>query len=74
LVIGKRHRKIRDPRVKDEWAHCWNRNRTITAIVIGLMYICLVFILYTRLKTVTHINACPEQNTLNVENIKKVDN
>ncbi|MFT6776308.1 MAG: choline-glycine betaine transporter [Paraglaciecola sp.] len=45
----------------------------VGAIVIGLMFSCLVFILFTRLKTVTQITACPEQNTLNYENIKRVD-
>jgi len=45
----------------------------VGAIVIGLMFSCLAFILFTRLKTVTQITACPEQNTLNYENIKRVD-
>jgi hypothetical protein len=45
----------------------------VGAVVIGLMFRCLVFILLPRLKTVTQISSSPEQNILNYENIKRVD-
>jgi choline-glycine betaine transporter len=44
----------------------------VGAIVIGLMFSCLVFILFTRLKTVTHISSSPEQNILDFENLERV--
>jgi choline-glycine betaine transporter len=43
----------------------------VGAIVIGLMFSCLVFIIFTRLKTVRQITASPEQNILDFEKIGK---
>jgi choline-glycine betaine transporter len=43
----------------------------VGAIVIGLMFSCLMFIIFTRLKTVRQITASPEQNILDFEKIGK---
>ncbi|MFT6992257.1 MAG: choline-glycine betaine transporter [Paraglaciecola sp.] len=44
----------------------------VGAVVIGLMFSCLLFILLTRLKTVTQINSSPEQNIIDFNNLKAV--
>jgi choline-glycine betaine transporter len=43
----------------------------VGAIVIGLLFSCLVFIIFTRLKTVRQITASPEQNILDFEKMGK---
>ena len=43
----------------------------VGAIVIGLMFSCLLFIIFTRLKIVRQITASPEQNLINFENMGK---
>jgi choline-glycine betaine transporter len=45
----------------------------VGAIVIGLMFSCLLFIILTRLKTVTQISTSPEQNLINFNDLKAVD-
>jgi hypothetical protein len=44
----------------------------VGAVVIGLMFSCLVFILFTRLKTVSQISSSPEQNILDFTIMERV--
>jgi choline-glycine betaine transporter len=44
----------------------------VGAVVIGLMFSCLVFILFTRLKTVSQISSSPEQNILDFTEIDEL--
>ena len=43
----------------------------VGAIVIGLMFSCLLFIIFARFKIVRQITASPEQNLINFENMGK---
>jgi hypothetical protein len=44
----------------------------VGAVVIGLMFSCLLFMLFTRLKTVTQISSSPEQNILDFTEIDEL--
>jgi hypothetical protein len=43
----------------------------VGAVVIGLMFSCLLFILLTRLKIVKEISGSPEQNILNFSEMEQ---
>jgi hypothetical protein len=43
----------------------------VGAVVIGLMFSCLLFILLTRLKIVNEISDSPEQNILNFSEMEQ---
>tara|TARA_R110000868_G_scaffold122763_7_gene325480 strand:- start:99 stop:737 length:639 start_codon:yes stop_codon:yes gene_type:complete len=43
----------------------------VGAVVIGLMFSCLLFILFTRLQSVNKINASPEQNCLDFTEVER---
>jgi choline-glycine betaine transporter len=45
----------------------------VGAIVIALMFSCLLFIIFTRLKSVNEINSSPEQNIIDFRNVKAAD-
>jgi hypothetical protein len=43
----------------------------VGAVVIGLMFSCLLFMLFTRLKTVAQISSSPAENILDFDSIER---